>query len=143
MRGNFRYAAGWVSGIVLLITCGCGKDVELGSVSGVVTKGGKPLDQIYVQFMPDPESAEENASSSTAITDEQGRFSLSYGRSGKRSGAVIGRHLVTLEDLASENHRGEGAPPAPRIPPNYMRPWDSPLECDVKAGQQTVNLQIP
>ncbi|MFG0288210.1 MAG: hypothetical protein ACF8CQ_08550 [Rhodopirellula sp. JB044] len=126
---------------LLLLLMGCNDSASLAPVSGVVTKNGEPLDNTMVYFMPDPEKGNDG-SMSRAITDEEGRYSLIFTGDGTTPGAVIGWHCVTLEDLASENFRGAGKPPEPRVGGVYMDPSHTPLKVKVVDGEQTIDLDV-
>jgi len=120
---------------------GCGESVKIGIVTGVVSKDGKPLDGVMVSFMPNPLKGTDGKMS-RAVTDEQGRYRLSYTGEGIKEGAVVGWHLVTLEDFISENYRGPGRPPASRIPALYIDPSASPLSFEVQEGEQEIDLDV-
>lgn len=125
----------------LLLAVGCGDTTSLAPVSGVITKDGEPLDNTMVYFMPDPEKGNDG-SMSRAITNNEGRYSLIFMGDGTTPGAVVGWHCVTLEDLASENFRGAGRPPEPRVGGAYMNPSDTPLKVEVIEGEQTIDLEV-
>ncbi len=125
----------------LLTLVGCNSSVETGVVTGVVTKSGKPLEQVMVYFMPDPEK-ETKGAHSTAITDDQGRYELMYYGENHGPGAAIGWHRVTLEDMIPENFRGAGAPPRSRVPEKMSKPWQTPLNFEVKAGEQEIPIDV-
>ncbi|WP_232103579.1 carboxypeptidase-like regulatory domain-containing protein [Gimesia algae] len=78
--------------MVILTSCclGCtgGNDVDLGSVSGVVTMDGKPLSNAIVVFVP------EKGNPSSGRTDEQGTYDLTY--LGNSRGAIVGSHKVKI-----------------------------------------------
>jgi len=74
-----------------LILTGCGDSgPALSSVSGKVTKGGKPLANINVTFTPTA-----GGPSSAGRTDSDGKFALIC-QNGK-AGAVPGKHKVVLQ----------------------------------------------
>ena len=126
---------------LLSLSCGCSKSVDTAVVKGQVMMDGKPLDGVMVYFMPDPEKGTEGGMS-TCVTDSDGRFVMKYGWEGSEEGAAIGWHRVTLEDFVSENYRGSGKPPAPRVPRNYMDPSKTPLKVEVKEGEQDIVLEV-
>jgi hypothetical protein len=128
--------------VMLLLLTGCGPGVEIGEVTGVVTQGDQPLEQVMVYFMPDPEKG-NRGKHSTAVTDAAGRYSLTYSGDHPYEGAAVGWHKVTLEDLVPENFRGAGRPPKSRIPDSMTEPWQTSLQFDVKQGRQTIDIQVP
>lgn len=83
-------------GLLLIgLLLGCGGDFKVVPVSGTVTMDGEPAAGVKVAFSPRP--LENNPSPgpfSTAITDENGGFSLKtrYGN----TGAIVGPHLVSF-----------------------------------------------
>ena len=86
-----------IFGLVLFgLLAGCSSGPNLTEVTGTLTINGKPLDNIRVEFLPDPE-AKTNGPRSTGVTDAEGRFKMTC--ENQRSGAVVGTHRVTLTDL--------------------------------------------
>lgn len=78
-----------------VLASGCGSDVDLKQIKGVVTHNGKPVPSLYLTFMPaDP--ATQAASSSS--TDAEGRFELKIGSKG---GVMPGKYTVTVSDPAA------------------------------------------
>jgi hypothetical protein len=77
--------------------CGCGEaGYTLASVSGKVTKAGRPVAGAIIVFQPMASAVETTAGpGSTAITDADGRFELKTYKE-KTTGAVVGRHRVTI-----------------------------------------------
>ncbi|TWU41271.1 hypothetical protein Q31b_27100 [Novipirellula aureliae] len=135
-----------ISGLLVIACCsiavfGCSSEPAKGVVTGVVTKNGKPLDGVLVSFMPDSLKGTD-AKMSRATTDDQGHYRLVYTGSGREEGAAAGWHRVTIEDLASENYRGSGPPPAPRVSPIYMDPSATPFSIEVKPGEQEIDLDV-
>lgn len=125
-----------------LLLVGCGDGVETAPVAGIVTRSGEPLDQVMVYFMPDPEQGGQGAYSS-AITDDQGRYELTYNGDPRGPGAAVGSHRVTLEDMKPENHRGPGPPPESRVPQAMTETWQTPLKYEVEPGEQEINIDVP
>lgn len=69
--------------------CGCGRgSVSVVPVAGVVTIDGVPVEAARVTFLP------ANGRPSVGRTDGSGRYTLAF--TGKRMGAVIGTHRVTV-----------------------------------------------
>jgi hypothetical protein len=80
----------WRSTLLLaLVLAGCNSGPRLVKVSGTVTHGGEAVPFVTLYFEPDEGRA------STAMTDAQGRFTLSY--TAKEEGAVAGHHKVHVE----------------------------------------------
>jgi hypothetical protein len=104
---------------------GCGSDeVQLGSVSGQVTKGGQPQANVWLEFKP------EHGRPSTARTDANGRYTLSY--TGQKPGALVGRHKVRLGTGGEVNGYGDVKPET------ELRSED----VEVKPGSNTLNFEL-
>jgi hypothetical protein len=132
---------------------GCGPSgVQLGEVEGVVVLDGKPLQNAEVQFIPEPGQATD-APRSTAVTDDQGRFKLVCDDG--RQGAVVGLHRAVLRDLNQyeafvpvDKHSPDygyvdDRPRArSRFPDHYGDLSRTPLRKEVKAGKQTIDVEL-
>jgi hypothetical protein len=151
------------AGLLLLVAlplplAGCGRP-PLGTVSGVVTLDGKPLPDVEVRFLPDPEQGTRGANAS-CYTDTQGRYVLRTERHG-RDGALVGIHRVVFVDIAALPSPGglpgmedPGAPrpnPRPkaqkpkknRVPAPYADPNHTPFRTvEVKLGDQMLNFDL-
>ena len=127
--------------VLSLPALGCERSLETGVVTGVITKDGKPLSGVMVYYLPDPEKQTEGKHS-TAITDDQGRYQLTYYGESRLQGAVVGWHRVTLEDMAPQNFRGKGAPPPSRVPEALSEAWQTPLAYEIKPGEQEINIDV-
>ena len=126
---------------------GCGKpSFKVGEVEGVVTLAGQPLPQVSILFWPDVVPGSPNPASA-AITDASGHYKLSHTVPNKRdpasptvgSGALVGRHTVTLSDIKMKN---ELLPPPGRAPTKYLDPTTTPLHFDVAEGSQTIDIKL-
>jgi hypothetical protein len=130
---------------VLLAAAGCGRGPRFAEVSGTLKAGGKPLDNVQVEFWP-----EVSGPRSLGVTDKDGRFTLTSD-DGKHPGAVVGSHKVVLVDLA----------PFAKVPVNmsravedinlqsqrfgrqYADPTRTPLKKDVAGGRtNTIELAV-
>src|SRR5437588_12261353 len=70
---------------------GCGPSgPQIMRVSGTVTRGGKPVEKLVVNFWPD------HGRPSWGLTDREGRYTLHYDRD--RDGAVPGLHKVWVQN---------------------------------------------
>ncbi|MEM7455789.1 MAG: hypothetical protein AAF456_15660 [Planctomycetota bacterium] len=129
--------------VLLLFVAGCGGEAvpELATVSGTITMNGEPLDQVKVTFMPDAERG-NGGRSSYGETDENGRYTLTYQLPGEpQEGAAVGWHKVCLRDLIPTRARDEGGQQIPRrISGNYSNAPKTPLEFEVKAGDQVIDI---
>ena len=99
--------------LLLLAAIGCGSS-NIASVSGKVTVNGKPDKNAIVSFQPiGSKDNPEPGRGSAGVTDEQGRYSLTYDN--EKPGAIVGAHRVriftksgadTPEDLKAESIPG-------------------------------------
>lgn len=94
VRESVRLAIAW--GAVSVVAAGCG-GVAAVPVSGRVTVNGEPLENVAVNFAPIAAEGAEGPGSS-GVTDAAGRFSLKTIGERRVSGAVAGKHLVTLSE---------------------------------------------
>jgi len=121
-------------------------------VAGVVKLDGKPLPQVRIQFMPDPQKGTAGPIS-TGTTDEQGRFELVC--ADERPGAVVGWHRVVITDMRVRLHRpprsgrrddeeteGTQRPRRSRVPEKYTTSAHTPLSVEVKAEKQEMPFDL-
>ncbi len=139
----------------VLLSAGCGNgSPPVAEVEGVVKLSGKPLADVRVQFLPDPEKG-TSGPVSTAVTDEHGHYQLLC--ADKRLGAVVGWHRVALYDthvrLQRTSMRAQrdadisAAPPRPkaehsRLPDKYSNAARTPLHFEVKPQKQEIDLDL-
>ena len=131
---------------------GCGRRLPpVVPVQGTVLVNGKPLPKASVTFVPqlDRFGAESNSS---AVTDENGRFTLTCAYN-DQPGAVVAKHVVLVaeaplpEDLrrvqdgqAIDRYRATlGNRP---IPPQYSSVNQSPIRMEIKEGQEPVTIEL-
>jgi hypothetical protein len=138
---------------------GCGHAPEFAEVEGTITLDGKPLDNVEVVFLPDPEKGSRGPAAS-AYTDGRGHYRLRCDQAGK-SGAVLGTYRVCVNDItavapppdllvAYARAEGKQAPPPvppkgkpPRVPAAYADANRTPLrDVEVKAGRQTLDFDV-
>ena len=142
--------------VIVTAFAGCGDGgPTLSSVTGTLTKGGKPLAGVAVNF------STETGQSSAGLTNSEGKFVL-ISATGKK-GAVVGKHKVTLSGgpsvaaqqtfdpvkMAAGRDKGgkRGNPglaaPSKDFPPEYGDTTKSPLNYEVKAGSNDFDIPIP
>lgn len=141
-----------VCGLMLaLVLAGCGGQ-QRATVEGVVTLDGKPLADVVVQFIPEPEQG-RGATPASAYTDEAGRYRIEASGSG---GVCVGPNRVCVSDArlmmpaggADPSDGTPGAAPkiAPRrsrVPEVYSDAARTPHRAvAVRAGVQTVDLDL-
>jgi hypothetical protein len=133
-----RRAVGAVLAVAVL--AGCTQGPPLASVSGVVTRAGKPVPSLCVTFTP------EKGRPSMGMTDTAGRYTLRCTR--ERAGAVYGRHRVSVAYCPTSMEEGMAvqlgkAPPGDlsAILATYGDRHASPLVVEVtKSG--TIDLAL-
>ncbi|MCH2113341.1 MAG: hypothetical protein MK171_00285 [Pirellulales bacterium] len=81
---------------------GCGSKYDLVPVSGRVTLGGQPVEQIVVTTQPRGTKGNSRPGpGSFGHTDADGHFTLEL-QTEERAGAVVGEHIIRLVDKRSE-----------------------------------------
>jgi hypothetical protein len=119
---------------------GCASGPRVVKVSGTVTRGGKPVDRLVVNFTP-----EQEGKASWGITDKDGRYTLKYERD--RDGALVGTHKVWFQVRAA-TPKEEIALAAgelkvhPEILQKYGNPKTTPLRVEVKGDDQPLDLKL-
>lgn len=109
---------------------GCGGGPELGTVTGTVTLGGKPLEGALVSFAP------QNGRPSSDTTDAAGHYELQY--TIDKPGAMIGSHSVSI---STSTMREDGTITAERVPAKFNT--QSTLKREVKSGENVFDFEIP
>src|SRR5262245_52830770 len=155
-RYGFRLALPLL-GTLALTGSGCGSKFTFAPVEGTVTKGGRPLRDLEVVFLADPDAGTQGPRA-TGRTDEAGHYRLRTERGD--DGAVAGKHLVLLLDLEARGPQPKDAarlplelakhlkePPkaasdTPRVPPSYGRINETPLRVEVNPGPQVIDLDV-
>jgi len=135
--------------LVAAIAAGCkpaGPDVH--PVTGTLTVGGQPAQNVQVAFYP----AAGSAQMATGRVDASGRFALVTGNKGVK-GAMAGKYKVVLSQLEDDSMEAaaaryasaKGKPPGrakPSFPKEYLAPDSSPKEVEVKPGPNTIDLAL-
>ena len=140
----------------LWAAAGCSRGPRFAEVEGKITLNGRPLPDMEVVFLPDPEVGTLGPSSS-GYTDDKGHYQLVTNKG--QSGAVVGTHRVCLRDLTtlptpplleaeSNSQRagprgGKAAPKVSRVPAPYSSSQETPLRAvEVKPGGQTLDFEL-
>lgn len=133
-----------------LTAAGCGPGgPTLYGVSGVLTIGGSPAQNVQVTFMP----TDASLPVASGTVDASGKFTLVSGNE-NRAGAAAGSYKVVLTQLdggsqedieARYSGGGGGAPPIPKasFPEEYRAADTSPKQVEVVAGTNTIDIDIP
>jgi hypothetical protein len=141
-----RYLAQAFIGLSLVaLLAGCGGP-PLAEVEGTVTLNGKPIDNVRVEFLPDPEQ-QTTGPRSMGVSDAQGRFKLTCET--QKGGAMVGTHRVVITDLKqweglSASRADAEKPLKPsRVPGRYTNVLKTPFKSiEVKAGGSLVKLDL-
>ena len=115
------------SAIVFLALSGCDSGgVALGTVSGKVTKSGKPQPGVWLKFVP-----VQPGRQSSGRTDANGNYELKYTQ--EKNGALVGKHRVSL---GSGGEVGKGG--------NLLHPEVElhTEEVDVHSGANMLNFEL-
>ena len=129
----------------VMAVAGCGRKPPLAEVEGTVRLDGRPLADVLVCFLPEPDKG-ASGPRSVAVSDADGHYRLRC--DDQRDGAVLGWHRVFFEDmtlyLASRQDGAGGARPAlvSRLPPRYTTGTWTPFSFEVKAGAQVIDLDL-
>ena len=134
---------------LVLTASACSSGSPFAEVSGVVLLDGKPMPDAIVQFVPEPDK-NTNGPPSGGKTDEEGRFRLQSEDKYAKGGAVVGFHRVVIRDkraIAPGRNRWEDPMKRPKTPPSrismrYAEVQRTPLRQEVKAGSQTITLEL-
>jgi hypothetical protein len=138
--------------IVVAAVSGCGRRIPaIVPVQGTVLLNGKPLPKAQVQFIPQRSDLGAEFTS-TAVTDENGGFTLTCGYR-DLSGATVGQHTVVVSEspLPEELRNTRDYRDIERyktklanrpIPPRYGSASQSPLRVEITEGQGEVKLEL-
>jgi hypothetical protein len=139
------FGLGLVLGFLLVsfVVTGCGSGgVSVVPVSGTVTRGGKPVPKLFLNFVP------EHGRPSWGVTDEDGHYTLNYERG--RDGAVLGMHKVFVqirpaspkEEADLQSGRLKLHPQIASILQKYGKRETTPLKVEVKEDEAVIDLQL-
>ena len=133
-----------MTAVLLLALTGCGSKLDYADVSGKVSLNNKPVAGVFVRFYPLSDTTEQ-LPYATATTDDEGFYRLTRGKD--KPGALVGPNRVVVywpsRDMRGEDRDGNPLPPpSPAIPLRYTVITESPLNVEVKAGTQTVDLPL-
>src|SRR5262245_3726367 len=110
MRAHWIFVAA-----ALVLAPGCSAS-KFAPVSGKVTMNGKPLANATVAFNPIPaEGSIESGPTSVGTTNQSGEFTLRATL--KQTGAMVGKHRVTISAMSSQPAVEGDGPVAPSSAP--------------------------
>jgi hypothetical protein len=112
---------------------GCGSDgPELADVTGTVTRDGKPLSGINVEFQP------QTGRPSAGRTNDAGEYQLQF--TSEQAGALLGQHqvhIVSVPPLPPPDFQGQMTM---RVSDVVSVEWPKPVT--VERGGNTVNFEL-
>lgn len=126
-------------GIVCLAMgfAGCSRSgPQIVPVSGVLTRGGKPVPNLEVYFMP------AQGRNSVGMADEQGKFKLGY--TVDQDGALVGQHTVFVVFNPPMSGAERPATPADLKPiiAKYGSREKSPLKVEITQAVDNLELKL-
>jgi hypothetical protein len=131
-------------GLVIAVSgCQHRPEFTFAPVEGTVTKDGRPLADVQVVFIGDPDAGTQGPRAS-GITDQDGHYHL-HGellwreRGSAQDGAVVGKHRVCITDLQVKADTPEEKR---RVPPRYGSFSETPLRVEVQSGPQVIGLDV-
>lgn len=119
---------------ILLTLSSCSSepvDPTIANVSGVVTLGGRPIENATIMFQSDNSNRP-----SVATTDANGVYTLYY--SASIPGAKIGDHKVTIR---TSTDKEDGASTPELVPKKYFTK-EGQLTAKVEPGNNTLNFDL-
>lgn len=132
-----------VRGLVLLtglaLLAGCGDNPKVVTVSGTLTRNGKPVPYLTIHFIPDGRA-------SWGVSDESGRFSLK--QDNKTPGALVGSHTVWVEwrpaSAKEEMNPKQANKPADltAIQEKYGSDKKSPLKIEITKPVEDLEIKL-
>ena len=136
--------------LLIVVMTGCGGDPALHEITGKVTLGGKSYNRLLVYFRPiDQKVTKFNLG--VGETDQKGELAL---RSTAGNGLAAGRYKVVFSCLQMEG--SDKAVPTDEkvddnpnmkvvelVPAKYATEDETPVEFEVKAGQNVFEFDIP
>ena len=132
-------------GVVVVALVGCpSSGPNTSPVTGKVTIKGQPATGVRITFAP-VEQANQTATGAVAA---DGTYSLFSGNEGK-PGAMAGKYKVVLMGGAAPAEAmyqsGKAPPPVQEgpVPKEWASPLTTPKEVEVKAGPNTIDIDIP
>lgn len=127
-------------GFLWMALCGCkGPTFETVEINGSVVKGNLPLDEVRVEFLPDPEMGTQGPMSfAESISD--GTFSLELYGDVPKQGVVVGWHRVTVQDFKALNSRDNPIPP--RFGPELGFAASTPIRLEITKETKSVLVDL-
>lgn len=136
MRSSFQLLQLFLC-VLMLTILGCGSgSSDIGTVEGVVTLDGNPVDRATIIFYP------PTGRSSFGYTDENGHYSLVHSR--KNNGALIGNHRVTISTEIEKDYLNGANTDARKetMPAKYLDPEKTDLTGTVNSGSNEIDFEL-
>jgi len=108
------------------LLAGCGSGVKLGTVTGTVTKQGKPQPNLWLIFSP-----LEGGRPSHARTDQNGYYDMHYIA---QDGVLVGRTRVQIGTGGETDDRGNPLSPSKEL---------LTKELEIQSGPNTFDFELP
>jgi hypothetical protein len=129
INSNIRKPLSLFALLVCLTLSGCSHEgPDLGDVTGVVTKGGKPQAKLWIEFTP-----AAGGRAAEGRTDGEGRYKLTY--TVRKSGAVVGANKVRISSGGEVDSRENQLSPRVELK-------TTPDTVDVKGGSNTFDFEV-
>jgi hypothetical protein len=137
-----RVSLAWGALLAAVICAGCGPSgPDVVPVSGRITKGGRPVSIVAVQFYP------EQGRPSSARTDNDGRYELEFSEDIPK-GAVPGKHRVSIQvvqeriDQPINLKDPKYHPEMPEILKNFGDWQTTKLQVEVSHDQPVIDIEL-
>jgi hypothetical protein len=111
--------------VATIVGTGCGSGQDLGGVTGRVTKDGKGVAGLWIEFSPAAGRPAEGR------TDGDGNYELSY--TSDRKGAKPGKNVVRISSGGDYDDRGNELSPRKQV---------HAAEVEVESGSNEFNFEI-
>jgi hypothetical protein len=111
--------------VATIAATGCGSGQELGGVTGRITKDGKAVPNLWVEFSPAAGRPAEGR------TNSDGHYELSY--TSDRKGAKPGKNVVRISSGGEYDDRGNELSPRKQV---------HTAEVEVESGSNELNFEI-
>jgi hypothetical protein len=155
-RSALRFRGAMYLAMALTMFVGCGGNVSPATVEGTLRRGGNPLDNCLVVFLPEARDGTRTGRF-VGLTDSQGRYRLQG--DDRREGTKLGFHRIIIEDLsvstgvrrrdhgavdAEDTAAGEIPPEVrrSRVPEQYASASRTPLRKEIQPGHQVIDLEL-
>jgi hypothetical protein len=109
----------------LIPATGCNSGQDMGGVTGQVTRGGKGVPNLWIEFNPAAGRPAEGR------TDGDGRYELHY--TSDRKGTKVGKNLVRISSGGEYDDRGNELSPRKQV---------HTADVEITSGSNEINFEI-